>query len=75
MITCPECGRIVKVKHVWLNDAKEILRIDAICRRDGDVKALWTNYHEATSGKKPVSIERKEVKDDRLKEIETWLLI
>lgn len=49
MITCPDCGKFVKVKNIWVNGLDKIIRVEAICACCGEVAALWTDYEELIS--------------------------
>jgi len=54
MVTCPHCGRFVRVDHVevwWLSE--EIKRVDATCSQCGAVDALFTDYDELVPGETP----------------------
>jgi hypothetical protein len=49
MITCPECHRFVKHTATWVDGFDNVVRVEAVCKRHGEVAADWTDYDEVAA--------------------------
>lgn len=47
MVSCPHCHRFVKVREIWIEKLWcDIVRVDAVCSRCGEVNTDFTDYDE-----------------------------